>query len=150
MRNRLFFKGNSTKSAVNRLVANLTQLEIAENLCLRTGLNHPCQRSFSRRGKRFAQGRFLARARSQHPDLFCGGDGGVAQGYPARRRLGRIFDGQKRGGAIQDFGRRLWKQRRDMAVLAHAEKNQIQPGSAGILAGDAAEFRFGNFDGGFR
>ena len=67
---------------------------------------HARQGRLAAGAQRFPQGRFFARARNQHPDLSCRGNCRVAQRNPARRRLGRIFDGQKRAGAIQNFGRR--------------------------------------------
>ena len=40
----------------------------------------------------------------------CRGNRGITQGNPTRRRLGGIFNGQKRGRVIQNFSRGTGKQ----------------------------------------
>ena len=100
--------------------------------------------------KRFAQGGFFSSARSEHPDIFCRCDCGVTQRNAVGRRLGRIFDGAENfcGNCPFSFPR---KQRRDVAVLAHAEKNQIQNRLAAfVFRREMAKFCFCNFHGGFR
>ena len=108
-------------------------------------MTRPKWRFCLNRSTRFPQRLFLARARNQHPNLFRRRNRRVTQRNAPGRRFGRIFHRQKWERYHGQFPPAApGNKRRHVAVLAHAEKNQIQNRLAGQVGGrDLAEFRFG-------
>src|SRR3954464_9479919 len=82
-------------------------------------------RAICRKG--VAQGAFFADARGEDPNLARGGDGGVAKGETFGWRFDR-GDGAENGLIFESRFGFARKEGSDVAILAHAKKNQVKDG----------------------
>ena len=98
---------------------------IRKNSGLMTQVEDAGQRRASIGGKRLAQRGFLPGTGGQNPDLARGSNGRVPDGDSVGRRLGSNYRPENDLAAhrVLGFAR---EERSDMAVLTHAEKNQVQ------------------------